>query len=117
MGLSRTMIGPLLACLVAVALGGLWGAWAAYREGPMDRTLVSLSLFLEAFPRIILYALVIRMVRFPGLQVNLLHVTLLFGLFRSQRLAWPCATTFGLSFARDTSRALSPSVSLREPSS
>jgi ABC-type dipeptide/oligopeptide/nickel transport system permease subunit len=82
LGLSRTLTGPLLVCAVAVMLGGLWGTWAAYSEGIGERLLRVAALFLEAIPRIVLFALLMWVVRVPGLHLDIMKVTVIFAFFQ-----------------------------------
>jgi len=91
MSLSRTLTGPLLACAVAVFLGGLWGTWAAFREGLAAKALEVNALLLEALPRIVLFALFLRVVRDMsggrGLNLNILHLTIAFAVFQIPAIA------------------------------
>ncbi len=82
MGLGRSLAGPLIACVLTVLLGGLWGTWAAYHEGRGEKLLAALALPLEALPRIVMFALITPLIRIPGVQPNLLHVTVAFALLQ-----------------------------------
>lgn len=86
-GLSRTMTGPILACIVAVILGGLWGTLAAYREGISDRILGTSSILLDAIPRIVIYALIGRYLRSAVPGMTILHTTALFALIQVPAVA------------------------------
>lgn len=85
--LSRTFTGPLLACLAAVLLGGLWGTWAAFIEGWPDRILAATAVLVEGIPRIVLFALVTGLMSQVGVRLNILHVTVGFALFQIPAVA------------------------------
>lgn len=93
MGLSRTLTGPLLACALAVLLGGLWGTWAAFTEGSSERVLQAGALLLEAVPRIVVFALFLRVVRDlsakggTNVELSIVHVTVAFALFQIPAIA------------------------------
>lgn len=82
MGLSRTLTGPLVGCLVAVALGGIWGAWAGYREGGTDRLLGYSTALFDTVPRVVLFALLGRILRLAGINVAITHLVIIFVLFQ-----------------------------------
>jgi ABC-type dipeptide/oligopeptide/nickel transport system permease subunit len=87
LALRRSLAGPLLGCLIAVGVGGLWGAWAAYKEGALDQILTSCALFLDAIPRIALFALILRLTRNSGLHLDLLRLVVAFALFQIPAVA------------------------------
>ena len=85
--LSRTMTGPILACIVTVVLGGLWGTRAAYREDISDRLLGTSSILLDAIPRIVIYAMIGVYLRSAFPWVTILHATALFAFLQVPAVA------------------------------
>lgn len=85
--LSRTFTGPLLACLAAVLVGGLWGTWAAFTEGRADRALTAAAILVEGMPRIVLFALVTGLLSQMGVGLSILQVTVGFAVFQIPAVA------------------------------